>query len=955
MKRVSIAIPTVNAPILEQCLESVFENTGPGYELIIVCDTPNEERRKLLKRIGDRPDTHIIINPSRVGAPRAFNQCLEAATREYIMLMNDDNVVKTKDWIVPLVEALEAHPEFGIVCPREIQPKRDEENFFAAIGGGTLISRKLIDKVGKFDESEDFTYQCVDGDYYMRVKEAGYQIRGMNESAVYHLVGQTIKPDLNQQPELIMEKLRTPLEKLVKKYGAAILVDQHRHRPYKPTPSYEGMLLELGGGNNPEFHPNIDIKPGPGVDIVASLEEPLPIRDSCVDAVVCRYALEHISWRKVKQLISEVARILNDNGNAIFITANLKEQARVIATSDAWEGDYESRLIFGDQGYPENTHKCGFSPEYITRLFREVGLRTAVEPHPNCPTDMIIKATKMPLERLGWVAKKIKELAPSKLLDIGCRDAQATINLPNAILVDNMPYEELVSECAKMGVPAPPRERFVHAWAEDLPFDNNECDLIILTELLEHVEDPVQVLKEAARVAKKAIITVPNEYDWDISLKPFTNSSHVRCYTKDMLKRHLKQAGIKDYKLDSLDYEGWCFYTVVANLPDVKNIKKINIVEDKAKVQPAEPMPVAPVTAHAIVKETNLEPFTKTLNVAILSTPFFTVPPKGYGGLEVVVADIAKGLADLGHKVTIFAPEGSHIDGCETFAFGPTVDTVGVDWLQLENDRMMVSKERIFSDSFDIVHGNNWFGFEYALKAERPQLKVCHTHHGGLNVEWWARSKPPWALNLISISKWMQQVYASQGFNARPIYNGIDMGKYIFKQEKGDRLIFVGRASTFKQPHVAIEVAKKLGLGLDLVCGTFVDSQAYLEQVKGMCDGKQIRWVENPPQDEKVVLIQDAKCLLFPSKMGEPFGLVAAEAMACGTPVVALNDGAIAEVIGEVGFVCQTADEMAEAVKKVDSISPKACRDRVQENFSREVAAKEYAKAYHDIISGREW
>ncbi|MDP2364495.1 MAG: glycosyltransferase family 4 protein, partial [Ignavibacteria bacterium] len=403
------------------------------------------------------------------------------------------------------------------------------------------------------------------------------------------------------------------------------------------------------------------------------------------------------------------------------------------------------------------------------------------------------------------------------------------------------------------------------------------------------------------------------------------------------------------YEFGRLDYEGWSFFTVVADLPDVKSRKTCEEII-------GENLPESKKDTIEFLKESIAQQSDK-LKIAIISTPFFTVPPKGYSGLEMVVFDIAQGLVNNGHDVTIFAPEGSNIEGGKVFAFGESVNAVNVNWLELEKDRMVKSIDYILNNGFQIAHGNTWFGFEYMLKSKSPNIKVTHTHHGGLNLQFWGTSKPPFKLNFIAISKWMQQVYASQGFNSIYIYNGIDIDKYKYQESKGNRLIFVGRASSFKQPHVAIEIAKKLGLGLDLVCGTFVDSQQYLEQVKSMCDGKQIVWHGDASHEEKIALLQNAKCLLFPSKMGEPYGLVAAESMCTGTPCVALRDGAIPEVVehGVTGYICDTAEDMVEAVKKVDIISPRDCRERVERLFDRRVIARQYADAYRKILSGEEW
>ena len=152
--------------------------------------------------------------------------------------------------------------------------------------------------------------------------------------------------------------------------------------------------VELGGGSNPELHPNVDFRPMENVDIVANLEDPLPLPTNEYDLVLAKFLIEHLSWRKVKGFVSEVYRILQTGGKVIIVTANLKEQARLIATKQVWDGT-ESNLIFGGQDHEGNYHKCGFSPEYLERLFREAGFSKVVTyPLPRCSTDLVLEATK---------------------------------------------------------------------------------------------------------------------------------------------------------------------------------------------------------------------------------------------------------------------------------------------------------------------------------------------------------------------------------------------------------------------------------------------------------------------------------------------------------------------------------------------------------------------------------
>lgn len=164
-------------------------------------------------------------------------------------------------------------------------------------------------------------------------------------------------------------------------------------------------LIELGGGQNARVRPNVDARPGPGVDLVANLSEPLPINDAQFDGVLSIYNLEHMPRRKVRVTISEMARILKPGGLAVVITANLKAQAAMIAAKDVWTDD-DICQIFGDQNYAGaewdfNAHHCGFSPEYAVRLFRECGFyEVRTMPLPECATDLIIEARKSAAEVL---------------------------------------------------------------------------------------------------------------------------------------------------------------------------------------------------------------------------------------------------------------------------------------------------------------------------------------------------------------------------------------------------------------------------------------------------------------------------------------------------------------------------------------------------------------------------
>ena len=131
--------------------------------------------------------------------------------------------------------------------------------------------------------------------------------------------------------------------------------------------SQNDKVIELGGGDRPYFRPNLDVRSGTSIDIVADFNEPLPIPENEYNGVFSQFCIEHLSWRKVKLFISEVYRILKNNGKVVFITANTEKQMQYVLDHDEWD-DNCSCIIFGDQDYPENTHRNSFSPKYAIKL-----------------------------------------------------------------------------------------------------------------------------------------------------------------------------------------------------------------------------------------------------------------------------------------------------------------------------------------------------------------------------------------------------------------------------------------------------------------------------------------------------------------------------------------------------------------------------------------------------------
>ena len=546
----------------------------------------------------------------------------------------------------------------------------------------------------------------------------------------------------------------------------------------------------------------------------------------------------------------------------------------------------------------------------------------------------------------------------AKILNVGCTDnfmfRDTDLDVMNIDITDEIP------EAYRS------KTKFKIADAHNLPFADDEFNCTILGEILEHVKDPIQVLREAKRVSKNVYITVPNEYDWDKILNPFQNPAHIRHYTYESLKEDLDRAYGKDNtKIIQYDGGGWSFFcaeyetdTEYKGVTKIENIKQELIITEGPIISTGPIFTEGPMTDIKYPLSRNVP-----LRIALISTPFFTLPPKGYSGLEQVTWDLAEALDELGHEVTLFAPEGSQpTKHGHLIVTGPSISTVNVDWFLAEKNAYGKYKDLITPYKYDVIHDHSWFSFIYLSKINNPKLRVCHTNHGGYT---WETAPPFPKPNLISISKWMkdytEQYFKQRGFNIKSeyVHNGIDLNKYTFDPniKRINRLLYIGRFSRFKQPDMAIRIAKTANLPIDLIGGTFVDDTNYLKNIESICDGKDIVIYKDAPHEFKIKKLQEAKALIVPSNMNEPFGLTCIEGMACGTVPITTRDGAIPETVldRETGFICDTEDQMIEAIKNIDKIDPLKCRKHVEDNFSRIKMAKNYEKLYYKTIKGEEW
>jgi glycosyltransferase involved in cell wall biosynthesis/predicted SAM-dependent methyltransferase len=356
--------------------------------------------------------------------------------------------------------------------------------------------------------------------------------------------------------------------------------------------------------------------------------------------------------------------------------------------------------------------------------------------------------------------------------------------------------------------------------------------------------------------------------------------------------------------------------------------------------------------------------------VCLISPPLIPVNPDRYGGLERVVASLGQGLAQKGLEVTIVAPEGSEVKGCSIFTTGKPTG-MQVNWIEAEKEQSLKYKELIEQNKFDIIHDHTWFSRIYGLKTINPAVKICHTHHGHLNPSWveYARGITP-TPNLIAISNWMKKLWLAQyQLFAKTAYNGIDTDLHTYNPnvEVSNRLLFVGRIDKLKRPDIALDIAEKAGLPIDIVGSVdWSANKEYAEQVIDRAKRLGSSVYTEASTAQKIELMQKAKAVIVPSMFGEPFGLVVAESMATGSPVIALDDGGISEIIKEMdlsyGYVCDNPIEMIEKVKElsidthINNDYMRSARSRyICSKFSLDSLAKRHIELYTEIVRGNEW
>lgn len=338
------------------------------------------------------------------------------------------------------------------------------------------------------------------------------------------------------------------------------------------------------------------------------------------------------------------------------------------------------------------------------------------------------------------------------------------------------------------------------------------------------------------------------------------------------------------------------------------------------------------------------------MRIAIVAPLEIRVPPIAYGGTERVVSTLTEALVRQGHDVTLFASGDSKTSA-------KLVSIVPEFLRKSERSSPILSFMNMVSclensDDFDIIHNHtNFEGLATAGLVSTPMLTTFHGHLTDELIPLFMRYRG-W---YNTISKSAKSLLPPKERFAGVVYNAIETAAYPFScKERNGFLLYLSRFSPEKGPHLAIKVARRLNMPLVMAGNLHPNDQQFFEsEILPYIDGKMIRCEGEIDDQRKKELMMEAKCLLAPIDWPEPFGLFMIEAMACGTPVIAMDRGSAREVVydGETGYVVSSLDEMARAIKQIGNIDPWNCRRHVLRNFDGPILAKNYLHAYERVIS----
>lgn len=358
----------------------------------------------------------------------------------------------------------------------------------------------------------------------------------------------------------------------------------------------------------------------------------------------------------------------------------------------------------------------------------------------------------------------------------------------------------------------------------------------------------------------------------------------------------------------------------------------------------------------------------KPLRVAQITNLRESVPPKNKGGLEQMVHYLTEELLKLGHKVTVFGTADSQTSA-NLMPIWPKATSRDKHGTLMDEQTLAmwaVAEAYLHEDDFDIIHDHTLFvASHFAGVINTP---VLSTHHNPISYNFWKQFPSEYQHFFEEIQeKHFRHAHpvVVSNFQAkklhRPatvIHNGLPLTNWQnYSLETGDYLAFLGYISGNKGAAEAIRAAlptnEKLKVAGPIFKNDHASHEYFAQEIEPHLNKSNIEYIGPLEYKEKKEFLKNAKATLMPVQWDEPFGLVAIESLAVGTPVIASSRGALPEIIvnGESGFLVESVEELTTQIAEIDKIDRAACRRRYEENFTAEKMVKEYEKLYYKLIN----
>lgn len=340
----------------------------------------------------------------------------------------------------------------------------------------------------------------------------------------------------------------------------------------------------------------------------------------------------------------------------------------------------------------------------------------------------------------------------------------------------------------------------------------------------------------------------------------------------------------------------------------------------------------------------------RKLNIALIADPEIPVPPLLYGGIERIIDSLITGLQLKGHHVSLFAHPDSKTTADKQFDYPLQSQSIaGLLVNTLTVSRLLLSKP-------DVIHSFGRLAYLSALLPTRvPKIMSYQREPTISQINKAMKIAASNSLMFTGCSNYITNQITPFA-PAATVYNSVSINDYAFSDDiKVDApLVFLGRIEPIKGTHNAIHIAKQTNKNLIIAGNIPAYAQAYFdEKIAPHIDGEQIKYIGAVNDVQKNNLLGNALAFLMPIEWNEPFGIVMAEALACGTPVIALKGGSTTEVVkkGVNGFICDNIEQMINAVQNINTIKRKACREDAEKRFSSEEMTTQYEQLYLNMIN----